>query len=375
MDEDILNPGTGIIERSAVEAIERAQIDTQIATAKKYPLHTPGMLSQVKAAMLSFATLDEETAAGCFYTLPRGGKAIQGPSVRMAEIAISCYGNIRDSVRVIDVVSSGDTPHVVVQAVAHDLERNVAISIEKRRRITKKKFKESIDEDDINLAVNGCTAIAFRDAAFKVIPLALIKPVVEAAKRVAVGDIKSLVAKRTQVVERLKLMGVPESRILAVVGCLKVEDIAVEHLEILIGLGTALKDGETSIEEAFPIVTDQKPGVEGLKERLKKDKKKPVKETATEKAIDEHEKAARDAADLAEVDSFSKPAAENQQEGVQDEPQTTKAEEVRNGVDSSERFFCPKCDGVFADAKGKNKDVCPNVNCLSKGVVDRWSKQ
>jgi hypothetical protein len=266
-------PETQIVERSAVEAIERAQIDTQIATAKRYPLHTPGMLSQVKAAMLTFATLDEETASGCFYTLPRGGKAIQGPSVRMAEIAISCYGNIRDSVRVIDVVSTGDSPHVTVQAVAHDLERNVAISVEKRRRIVKKKFKDAIDEDDINLAVNACTAIAFRDAAFKVIPLALIKPVVEAAKKVAVGDIKSLAAKRVTVVDRLKQMGTTEKRILSVVNCVKVEDISFEMLEILIGLGTALKDGETTLEEAFPNIVEQSPGVAGVKDKLEKQKK------------------------------------------------------------------------------------------------------
>jgi hypothetical protein len=48
-------------------------------------------------------------------------------------------------------------------------------------------------------------------------------------------------------------MGVTEDRILAVVECRKVEDVTLEHLEVLIGLGTAIKDGETRIEEAFPL--------------------------------------------------------------------------------------------------------------------------
>ena len=48
-----------------IEAIERANIDIQIATAKKYPRS----LARVKNDILSTATLDEETAESCFYVL------------------------------------------------------------------------------------------------------------------------------------------------------------------------------------------------------------------------------------------------------------------------------------------------------------------
>ena len=171
----------------------------------------------------------------------------------MAEIAVSCYGNLRAGARPIQTVTSGEHPHVIVQAVAHDLEKNVAIQIEKRRRIVGKKSKGgAIDEDDINLAVNACSAIAFRDAVFKVVPVALIRPVYEQAKRVAIGDVKSLGQKRGAVIDRLKAMGVTEDRILARVEARKVDDIDLSKLEILIGLGTALKDNEVSFEEAFP---------------------------------------------------------------------------------------------------------------------------
>jgi hypothetical protein len=238
-------------EPTAIEAIERASVDIQIATAHRFPR----TLSKVKADMLSFATIDEDTAQSCFYTLPRGGKTIQGPSVRLAEIAIASYGNLRIGARPIATVTTGDNPHVIVQAVCHDLEKNVAISIEKRRRITKKKNKDAIDEDDINLAVNSCSAIALRDATFKVVPLALIKPVYEQAKLVAIGDVKSLGAKRTKVIERLTQMGAKLENVLAKVEAKKIEDIDLSKLEILIGLGTALKDGDITLEEAFPIPT------------------------------------------------------------------------------------------------------------------------
>lgn len=246
--DEIIETGVTVMDTAAIELQERAQIDVQIATAHKYPR----VLSRVKDSMMTLATMDEDTAAACFYTLPRGGKSITGPGVRLAEIAVSSYGNLRIGTRIVSVVPDGDTPHVVVQSAMHDLEKNVAVCIEKRRRITKKKNRAAVDEDDIQLAVNACSAIAFRDAAFKVIPGALIKQVYEAARLCAVGDLKSLTAKRAAVVERLTKYGATIDRILARVGCAKIDDIGIDHLETLIGLGTALKDGNITLEDAFP---------------------------------------------------------------------------------------------------------------------------
>lgn len=217
------------------------------------------MLSMVKKEMISFATLDQETAESCFYTLPRGGKSIQGPSVRLAEIALSCYGNLRAATRIIECVATGDQPHVTVQAVCHDLERNVAVCIEKRRRITKKKNKPSVDEDDINLAANAGSAIAIRDAIFKIIPGALIKPVYEAAKAVAIGDIKTLADRRAKAVEKTLKLGVTLERVLAAIEKASVEDIDLAALETLFGLYTAVKDGQTNIDEAFPVKAKPNP--------------------------------------------------------------------------------------------------------------------
>lgn len=242
-----------------IQSIVRAEIDMKVATAKQYPR----VLSRVKQDMLSFATLDEETASACFYTLPRGGKTIQGPSVRLAEIAISSFGNISAGTRVLSVEASGENPHVTIQSVCHDMQNNVTVSIEKRRAINAKKNKDGtkkpISDDDIQLAVNACSAVAFRDAAFKVIPQALIKPVFDAAKRVAVGDVKSLSVNRQKIVDRLKQMGALEERIFAVVEARKIDDVTVEKLEILIGLGTSIRDGQTTIEKAFPPIEQEEP--------------------------------------------------------------------------------------------------------------------
>jgi hypothetical protein len=245
--------------QTAVEmaSVERAEIDMQIATAKRYPRQ----LSVVKQSMLSFATLDQDTAMACFYKLPRGGKMIEGPSVRLAEIALSCYGNMRVASRIVNIQIDGEGGAAVVEAVAFDLQNNTAVRIEKRRRITKKRNKPAPDDDDINLAVNAGSAIALRDAVFKVVPMALIKPVLEAAKRTAIGDQKTLGERRVKAVELFVKMGVKQERVFARIEKKGIDDVTLEDLETLLGLYTGIKDGNVSIDEAFPepVVTTSAP--------------------------------------------------------------------------------------------------------------------
>lgn len=237
---------TEIINTTAIESIERAQIDMQIATARRYPRS----LSAVKNRMLSFATLDEETAAGCFYTLPgrKGGdgKPLQGPSVRLAEIALSCYQHIRAGSRIIEDAGG----FITAQGVVHDLENNVVISIEVKRRVTNKEGKRYSD-DMIATTGNAACSIALRNAAFRVIPLALVKPVYEAAKKLAIGDGKSLVQRRAACLEHFAKLGVPKEKVCAAVGVAKPDDINLDHLETLFGYSTAIKDGDCTVDEVF----------------------------------------------------------------------------------------------------------------------------
>jgi hypothetical protein len=232
----------------ALQALNRSEIDMQVATAKKYPRDVVSALKKME----SIACMDEETAASCFYTLPRGNKTIQGESVRLAEIAIACYQNVRVATRVTAIDADSDNPSVTTQAAFHDVENNVMVTIEKRRRITKKKNKPKPDEDDIQLAVDACSSIAMRNATFRVIPKSFIRRVYLKAKAVAVGDASTLVNKRADVVARLQKMGPTLDRILAAVDAKRIEDVDLERLEMLIGLGTAIKDGSITADNAFP---------------------------------------------------------------------------------------------------------------------------
>lgn len=238
---------------SALEATIRGEVDTQIRTAKAWPRD----LVKVKRAMLAFATLDVETAQACFYTVPRGGKSITGPSVRLAEIAASCFGNVRAGTRIVSVNPSGDMPAVVVQAFCHDLENNVAVTMEKRRRITSKKnhdgSRKPVDEDDVNLAVNACSAIAFRDSVYKTVPGALVKPVYEAARKFAIGDATTLAARRELCIEAFAKMGVTVKQILTLVERPLVEAINLDDLGTLLGVYSSIREGQTTIDETFKV--------------------------------------------------------------------------------------------------------------------------
>jgi hypothetical protein len=231
-----------IMGGDALAQIIRAETDTQITTAKRYPRD----FSASKRKMLSLATLDEETASGCFYKLNRQGKTIEGPSVRMAEIAISCFGNIKAGARVIN----NDGKTITAQGFCHDLENNVAVSVEVKRRITDKAGK-TYSEDMQVVTGNAACAIAFRNAAYKVVPMALIKPVYEAAKKCAVGDLKTLADRRTAALKYFSTLGVTEKQVLGYLGKSAVDGIDLADVENLIGLSTAIKEGSTTVDEAF----------------------------------------------------------------------------------------------------------------------------
>ena len=236
-----------IVPPSALEVMERAQTDIQITTAKKYPRS----MEKVKKDMLSLATLDTETAASCFYSLKRksseGDKIIQGPSARLAEIAVNSFGNIKAAARII----SNDGKMITAQGVCHDLEKNVCISVEVKRRITGKNG-QTFSDDMQAVTGNAACSIALRNAVLKVIPMALVKPVYEAAKKAAVGDTKTLTSRRAQAVKIFEDMGISRDRVFRAINKTGVEDIGLGELEVLIGMHTAIKDGDMSAEEAFP---------------------------------------------------------------------------------------------------------------------------
>lgn len=232
-------------EVGALEAITRSEVAMQLDSAHRYPRSTTKFLREA----LALATFSVEVAESCMYSIPRDGKMITGPSVRLAEMCATAWGNLHVGARVIEI---GER-EVTAQAVGWDLEKNVRVTVEAQRSIMTKTNRR-FGDDMIRVTGMAAISIALRNAIFRVIPRTYVDAVYQKALAVAVGDAKTLVARRDEAFERLAKLGAPQERVLSRLAIAGPSDITLEHLEILIGLGTAIKSGELSLDEAFPVL-------------------------------------------------------------------------------------------------------------------------
>ena len=235
-----------VVEQSSVVYNQdRANIDSQVATAKAYPRDLKRSVNNA----IFVATMDTETASSCTYSVPRGGKPITGPSVNLARILVQSWGNLRAETKVIDITDK----HIISQATCWDIENNVAVKVEVRRSIMTRTGR--MNDDMITVTGNAANAIAYRNAVYNVLPKSVIDKVYKAATGLLTGDISDetkLIKKRTQVIEKLKSMyGVTDEEILKAVGKSQIEYVQADEIVVLIGIGTAIKEGDTTVEQAF----------------------------------------------------------------------------------------------------------------------------
>jgi hypothetical protein len=239
--EDEREVATLPTDMALMSAISRAELDSRITTARAFPRSIKRFINETR----DMACLSEEIAAECFYVIPRGGKKIEGPSVRMAEIVQCAWGNCESGARVVD---EGEK-FITAQGIFYDLERNVKIAWEVRRRITDKDGKR-FNEDMIGVTGAAASSIALRNAIFRGVPKVFWNSVYEETRKVARGTLKSLVTNRSDALDWLARRGVPNATVIAALGVGGLEDIGLDELETLRGMVGAIKDGE-QIETVF----------------------------------------------------------------------------------------------------------------------------
>jgi copper chaperone CopZ len=230
---------------SLAVSLARAEVDQQIMTARALPRK----ISQVVQNINTLATLDEETAKECIYALPRAGKAIKGPSIRLAEIIFSQWGNARVGSRVVHV--DRFEKYVESESVFHDLESNALTTARVRRRISDKGGKV-LNEDMIVVTGNAACSIAKRNAILGGVPKAVWRKAYDAVERVLAGDIKTLSVRRADAMKAFAAFGVKPEQIFQALNVKGVDDITLEHMPVMIGMHSALKSGESTVEEMFP---------------------------------------------------------------------------------------------------------------------------
>jgi hypothetical protein len=242
-DGEIIEQGA-LADGSLAIGLTRAEIDTQIATARAYPRS----ITRATANILTLATMDEATAEECNYALPRAGKPIQGPSIRLAEIIQQSWGNCRVAARVVH--ADRTEKYVEAEGVYHDLETNSATMARVRRRIVDSKGRLYSD-DMIIVTGNAACSIAKRNAILAGVPKSVWRPAYEAARRVVMGDVETLAARRERAVSSFANFGVTPERVFSALGVAGLEDINIDHIPILRGMYAALKNGEETVETMF----------------------------------------------------------------------------------------------------------------------------
>lgn len=250
-----------------LDAVERANVDSQVATAKQYPRNVTRSINN----SIAMATMDVNTAQSCGYALTRGSKPITGPSVHLAKLIVSNWGNIRAETKVVQVTDK----QVISRGTCWDLENNVASAFEVRRSIVGKGGQRYSD-DMITVTGNAANAIAYRNAVFAVIPKAVTDKVYQAAQHCITGDLSDndkLIATRKKCIDYFKdEYGITEEEVVMICGKQTVNQIKAEQIALLRGVQQSLVDGDTTVEEL-------------MKPYRKEENKKNVAAKAAETAV------------------------------------------------------------------------------------------
>ena len=229
-----------------IDAVERANVDSLVATAKQYPRD----LARSVNNSIAMATMDAATAQSCGYALPRGGKPITGPSVHLAKLIVSNWGNMRAEAKVVQITDK----QVISRGTCWDLENNVATAFEVRRSIVGKNGKRFSD-DMITVTGNAANSIAYRNAVFSVIPKAITDKVYQAAQHFITGDLsdeEKLVARRKKCIDFFRdEYGITENEVVMLCGKQTVNQIKADQIALLLGITQSLKDGDTTVEEVM----------------------------------------------------------------------------------------------------------------------------
>lgn len=273
-----------------------AEVQAMFLMAKQAPRNEGQAIAKAMEACGQW-----ELATRAFYSFPRGGESVNGPSIGLATELARCWGNI--DYGIMELSRDDVAGHTEMLAFARDLETNTRSHqtfIVPHARDTRSGRKALTDMRDIyeNNANNGARRL--RECIFRVLPVHLraaaedrCRDVLEKGK----GD-KPIAARTAEAIKAFSDIGVTLDRLEAKQGKSdRWTGVELANLEVSY---RSIKRGETTADEAFPRPTTTTIDATEDLRRLAKSGAATVKPSGTMVNADEEDRG----------NPFAKPAAE-----------------------------------------------------------------
>lgn len=240
-DFSSINQGTVAIEAS--RAIAEAQ--GKLVIAKRFPR------DEIAAhAKIIEACQRPSMAEKAFYSFPRGGQTVKGPTIRFAEELARCWGNIDYGIKEL----SQDDGKSEMQAYAWDLETN-AQSVQNftnpHQREVGKKMQTLTSQRDIYENNANMATRRLRSRILAILPAWFVDDAIRECEKTLSGqnDIPLIDRVKKMVVSFAKF-GVTQEQIEKRLKK-KIETMNTDDFVEYTGIYNALKNGESKVSEWF----------------------------------------------------------------------------------------------------------------------------
>ena len=240
-DLDNINQGTVAIEAS--RAIAEAQ--GKLVIAKRFPRDEVAAFAKAMEACQRPAMAEK-----AFYSFPRGGQKVEGPTIRFAEELARCWGNIDYGIKEL----SQDYGKSEMQAYAWDLETN-AQSVQNftnpHQREVGKKMQTLTSQRDIYENNANMATRRLRSRILAILPSWFVEEcIAECKKTIAGNNDTPLIDRVKKMVLQFAKLGVTQEQIEARLKH-KVDTMTIDDFTDYIGIYNAIKNGESKVADWF----------------------------------------------------------------------------------------------------------------------------
>lgn len=206
---------------------------------------------------------DKELAEAAEYVFPRGGATVKGASIKLMEAIAKYYGNIESGVRVLERRVGSST----IEVYALDLQTNTRQSIvfDVSHVRGKKSGQEKLtDERDIYEMEANFASRRKRKCLEALIPKSLVDEAIKLCHETTKNDNSKTHAKRLeQLLKTFEKFGVDKGSIEKFLEK-TTEEFTPDDFQTMLGVYTAIKDGQQTVGEVFPNLQADFPDSKGL---------------------------------------------------------------------------------------------------------------